>query len=73
MLSSDGYKLETDSIDDGETIMTNPASPGSFKTVSEIDDMEAISKLGDLDVSKPLYCASRLTNIFFYRVDFSVY
>lgn len=47
MLSSDGYKIETDSADDGENFVANSAS---FRAVQENDDLEAISKLGDLDV-----------------------
>ncbi|KAI7895986.1 Rho GTPase activation protein [Mucor mucedo] len=49
MLSSDGYKIETDSIDDGENFQTNPASPVSFRAVQENEELDTISKLGDLD------------------------
>lgn len=70
MLSLDGYKIETDSIDE-KTLIVNPASPVSFKA-NEDDDFDVISKLGDRDVSwRSCSVLTRINSI--GRVDFSVY
>lgn len=52
MLASENYKLESDSIDDSEKSTINSITPETVKVVTEMDDMEVITKLGELDVKK---------------------
>lgn len=70
MLASESYKLESDSIDDSEKSTINSITPETVKVITEMDDMEVITRLGELDVtkkenSKKIYTSPLNKRVFF--------
>ncbi|GAA5810617.1 hypothetical protein MFLAVUS_004040 [Mucor flavus] len=49
MLATENHKLERDSIDDSEKSTLYSITPETAKGITEMDDIEVITKLGELD------------------------